>query len=254
MLYKKKIVLIYISLCLFSFGCDDKQNSTSNKELKIIENSDNILFNGVTYGIIEYNGKKWFDRNLGAKESCSDYKGNKSCWGDLYQWGRISDGHQYRDSGVSLKKLETCMDNSDKFIVVESSGAILKEVNKIATSKWYKRCDDKIWYKKALRNLCPTSWHVSSKKDIESLELKNIQDGYRKIKLSLTGFRMGIERYSAGGKIGNYESGYYWLSSYNKNNKGNISVGYLDIGERDIYIFFKEQLINGYAIRCVKDD
>ena len=255
MFYKKKIALIYISFLLILLGCDNKQNSISSIQSETIENNDQILFNGIIYGIIEYNGKKWFDRNLGAQEPCSNYKGNKSCWGDLYQWGRASDGHQHRESGTSLKQLGTCMESDDRFVLIDAPGDILKEVDKIAASKWYKRCDNKSWYQEALNSLCPVGWHVPSVQDIKSLDLKNIRDGFRKIKLSLAGSRTGIERYGMGGNIiGGGTSGTYWLSSYDKNDKGEIVVGYLDFYTQNVDISFKESLVDGYSIRCVKDD
>ena len=49
---------------------------------------------GLTYGIaIGADGKKWLDRNLGAKRVATTYSDTQS-YGYLYQWGRANDGHQ----------------------------------------------------------------------------------------------------------------------------------------------------------------
>jgi uncharacterized protein (TIGR02145 family) len=42
-------------------------------------------------------GKTWMDRNLGASQVATSMT-DSSAFGDLYQWGRKSDGHQCRDS------------------------------------------------------------------------------------------------------------------------------------------------------------
>lgn len=42
-------------------------------------------------------GKTWMDRNLGASRAAT-FMTDEQAYGDLYQWGRASDGHQKRDS------------------------------------------------------------------------------------------------------------------------------------------------------------
>ena len=56
-----------------------------------------FIWNGLVYGAIERNGLLWMDRNIGAKRvpvSRTDPDG----FGDYYQWGRLSDGHERRNS------------------------------------------------------------------------------------------------------------------------------------------------------------
>ncbi|MCC5924135.1 MAG: hypothetical protein JJT77_10135 [Crocinitomicaceae bacterium] len=42
-------------------------------------------------------GKVWMDRNLGASQAATSST-DAAAYGDLYQWGRRSDGHQCRTS------------------------------------------------------------------------------------------------------------------------------------------------------------
>lgn len=58
-----------------------------------------IIYLGLTYGFV-YNPttqKIWLDRNLGATQVATSSTDTNS-YGDLYQWGRPSDGHQLRTS------------------------------------------------------------------------------------------------------------------------------------------------------------
>ena len=44
-------------------------------------------------------GKTWMDRNLGASQVATSST-DVNAYGDLYQWGRRSDGHQCRTSAI----------------------------------------------------------------------------------------------------------------------------------------------------------
>lgn len=70
-----------------------------------------ITHYGLNYKIITspITGRKWLDRNLGATEECSESRENfstdeeyvssqKDCFGDYYQWGRLTDGHEKKES------------------------------------------------------------------------------------------------------------------------------------------------------------
>lgn len=57
------------------------------------EVGDNFVINFTT-------GKVWMDRNLGASQVATSSTDIAS-YGDLYQWGRGTDGHQIRTSGTT---------------------------------------------------------------------------------------------------------------------------------------------------------
>ncbi len=71
---------------------------------------DSITFNyrggEVIYGTILRSGLCWMDRNLGADPlpfvPAEDATGNTDTrlYGDLFQWGRLDDGHQARHSNT----------------------------------------------------------------------------------------------------------------------------------------------------------
>jgi hypothetical protein len=49
-------------------------------------------------------GQIWMDRNLGASRVATSSTDSEA-YGDLYQWGRGTDGHEKRDSGTTLTRL-----------------------------------------------------------------------------------------------------------------------------------------------------
>ena len=46
-------------------------------------------------------GKVWMDKNLGASQVCTSFD-DSNCYGDYYQWGRDTDGHQVSTSDTNL--------------------------------------------------------------------------------------------------------------------------------------------------------
>lgn len=78
---------------------DEKESIASNKVTAILFNSTTINHNGFTYQTITspYTEEIWLDRNLGASRVCTSYD-DSECYGDYYQWGRNTDGHEKKDS------------------------------------------------------------------------------------------------------------------------------------------------------------
>ncbi|MCC5924544.1 MAG: hypothetical protein JJT77_12225, partial [Crocinitomicaceae bacterium] len=61
-------------------------------------------------------GNIWMDRNLGASKMAQSADDPKA-YGDLYQWGRFSDGHQCRWSGSTTTISTSDNPNTDNFII-----------------------------------------------------------------------------------------------------------------------------------------
>ena len=64
-----------------------------------------FTWGGFTYKVIvqDYGGGNtlaWLDRNLGASQVATS-KTDSDSYGHLYQWGRLTDGHQIRTSGTT---------------------------------------------------------------------------------------------------------------------------------------------------------
>ena len=92
--------------------------------------------NGDAYGCVPNNatGEVWLDRNLGADIVCPDST-EPTCGGELYQWGRETDGHQKRDSNTQFTRAGAITGVGSNVIVkvntnwttVDAKGALREE-------------------------------------------------------------------------------------------------------------------------------
>lgn len=184
-----------------------------------------------------HTGKVWLDRNLGASRVCESYY-DKKCFGDYFQWGRNSDGHEKSYSNITdiLSKTNTPL-HSD-FIIT------LGEL-----SDWKEKSDDTLWqslYDK--NNPCPKGFRIPTKEELENETnkqgMKNIYDVYNSfLKLPSAGFRFGT--------TGNLEEEglalILWTSTtYDKNS---MTLN-LDLDKSYWTDFYRSA---GLSVRCIKD-
>ena len=230
-------ILVEIFLIILLLGCSKKSSKQFN------------------YGVIEYNGRIWMDRNLGASEPCTSLEGNNACWGNLYQWGRPSDGHEQRGSKIAKigdRNCDTYLDNAFTVHIMDAySDANIKETAQV---NWYSRCSspqNSLWNSNGdgINEVCPAGWHVATKEDFESAKIKDGKDAFRKLKLTLGGIRHGIALKSYAGRVeAEGLMGRYWTSTITK--RGRIVS--FDIDQVS-FIENNMRSIQGASVRCVKN-
>ncbi len=125
--------------------------------------ADSIAFKGLVYNVVTSadTGRQWLDRNLGATKVCTKSRDDaaeafddaayvadqKECFGDYYQWGRKTNGHEKSDSAVSDVRLESDADSGGMFIKNPTD--------------WRTTPDDVLWYgKDAINSICPNGFEV----------------------------------------------------------------------------------------------
>ncbi len=81
----------------FVVGCGGGGDSSNNTTT-----DTTITHNGVSYKTVKSptTGRIWLDRNLGAARVCQTFN-DTACYGDYYQWGRNTDGHQDSTSSTT---------------------------------------------------------------------------------------------------------------------------------------------------------
>jgi prepilin-type N-terminal cleavage/methylation domain-containing protein/uncharacterized protein (TIGR02145 family) len=152
----------------------------------------------VTYGTVNsVGGKCWLDRNLGAMQVAVAYDDSVS-YGDLFQWGRLDDGHQTRTSGTTAILSATDDPGHGNFITTGFP------------NNWRNPQNDNLWQGvSGVNNPCPSGWRlpVYSEWDNEraSWSEQNYNGAFASpLKLTVAGLR----NYSAGfddvGSIGDY--------------------------------------------------
>lgn len=102
-------------------------------------------------------GKTWMDRNLGASRVATS-KTDSLAYGDLFQFGRLDDGHQKRDSLTTDVLSPTDIPGHAKFITNESS-----------PYNWRATDNLLLWQEPAYINLpAPTGWRIPTELEISA--------------------------------------------------------------------------------------
>jgi len=92
------------------------------------------IFNGLEYQLVtSLTGRVWLDRNLGATQVATSFF-DSDAYGDLYQWGRLTDGHEKRTSSVTLTLSTTDVPGHGDFIASPNS-----------PFDWRSPQNDKLW-------------------------------------------------------------------------------------------------------------
>lgn len=157
--------------------------------------------------VIGLGGATWLDRNVGAVQLATSSTDPKA-YGDLYQWGRNSDGHQIRTSTVSVVRVTSGNEGSNYIAVT--------------TGDWLIQSDETRWNgsSKGLHDPCPTGYRVPTiaewDTEIASWSSLNSAGAFASpLKLPLAGYRpsYGLGTATTGGNVGYYcsstSSGFY---------------------------------------------
>jgi uncharacterized protein (TIGR02145 family) len=182
-------------------------------------------------------GRIWMDRNLGASEAATSSTDANS-YGDIYQWGRKSDGHQCRTSPTTNSLSSTDQPSHGNYIISTSFPI-----------DWRIPQNTLLWQgKNGINNPCPNSYRLPSVSELDSERLSWLNTDYlgafsSPLKLPLSGYKNSFN-----GMESNVNSmGYYWSSSIN----GNVSNAlYFNSNAATITIFVRA---SGAAVRCIKD-
>lgn len=167
--------------------------------------------NEVTYGIIvsETTEKRWLDRNLGAPSVATAHN-DYANYGDLFQWGRKDDGHQTitrtgtGNTGATMTGTTAVMATTATY----TSNVFVLAAND--DGDWLTPPNASLWQGvPRVNNPCPTGWHVPTRAEWEAEGILSIggtsdSDGFKTLKLTLTGLRQANSGNLFLSNLGNY--------------------------------------------------
>lgn len=183
-------------------------------------------------------GDVWMDRNLGASQvaTASD---DEDAYGDLYQWGRCSDGHEKRSSQTTTDLSSTDTPGHGDFILADPF-----------PSDWRDPNNDYLWeYPSFINNPCPSGYRIPTVAELDAeLQSWNTDDvaGAFGSPLKLT---TGGSRKRDDGTFEDIdEEGSYWSSNIIGQHSKALHIRSIG-GPSDIYNYRRA---TGNSVRCIK--
>ena len=228
----------------------------------IVQCEDSVTFtykgNLVTYGAVKSQGRCWLDRNLGASRVATAHN-DSLAYGDLFQWGRLDDGHQERDSEITFELSGSDKPGHSNFIIVDS-----KPYN------WRDSQNDNLWQGvSGINNPCPLGWRIPTETewDFERASWSEQNAGgafISSLKLTAAGRRTFSSDSLYQSPQGVSSEGAYWSSTVSGVYASSlyfdlfaalfsdVSNSYVGFGG-NAAIFDENYRALGSSIRCIKD-
>jgi len=184
-------------------------------------------------------GRIWMDRNLGATQVASSPSDEKA-FGDLYQWGRLADGHQKRNSPNTSILSTSDQPNNGNFIISKES------------IDWRSPRNGNLWQGVyGVNNPCPVGYRLPT---IDEWDLERLSWGSSDYKGA---FNSPLKLPNAGYRTYDYynpsvvspgNSGSYWSSTEDFNKVDSYQL-YFGSDANKTY----SNRASGLSVRCIKD-
>ena len=181
-------------------------------------------------------GRTWMDRNLGASRVAISRTDEQS-YGDLYQWGRTSDGHEKRTSQTTSTLSSRDTPWHGKFITVDSGNY-----------DWRSSQNNNLWQSvNGINNPCPEGFRIPTEAEWDAERKSWISNNSlgafaSPLKLPVAGYR-----FSSNGSLNLVGSrGRYWSSAVHGTDAELLlfSSGGASVGSTD--------RADGNSVRCIK--
>jgi uncharacterized protein (TIGR02145 family) len=181
-------------------------------------------------------GKTWMDRNLGATRVATSST-DANAYGDLYQWGRGTDGHQCRTSTTTTTLSSSDTPANGNFILAPTT-----------PFDWRSPQNNNLWQGvNGVNNPCPTGYRLPFETELNAERLSWIANNSvgafaSPLKLSMAG-----NRFSSNGSLNAVGTGgFYWSCT-----DSGATSRYLVFNSSTAY--FNNDRAYGRSVRCIKD-
>jgi uncharacterized protein (TIGR02145 family) len=212
---------------------------TNGQTLTFIDNKP--VWSGIlASNTVVSSGKIWMDRNLGASQVATSST-DAASYGDLYQWGRGTDGHQLRSSNTTSTISNTPITGHGDFIR-----------NSNSPMNWFNTDINNLWSGAyGVNNPCPEGFRIPTmaewQAEIETWSSRNsIGAMNSKLKLPLAG-----NRTYSGVTVNLGELSSYWSSDFG--NIFNVRMAKAMFFKNDFALIGDFQFAFGFSVRCIKN-
>jgi hypothetical protein len=182
-------------------------------------------------------GKIWMDRNLGATQVATSST-DAAAYGDLYQWGRRSDGHQCRNSLTTTTLSSNDQPGHGSFILAPAT-----------PFNWLSPQNANLWQDvNGINNPCPSGYRLPTGIEIDNeriswLTQTSIGAYNAPLKWTVAGVRSG----TTGTISAASNNGMVWSSSINGSAASMINF------KSDLTEFVTRSRGTGLSVRCIKN-
>jgi hypothetical protein len=182
-------------------------------------------------------GKTWMDRNLGASQVATSST-DQNAYGDLYQWGRRSDGHQCRTSPTTATLSSVDQPAHGNFILAPN-----------APNDWRSPQNTNLWQgANGVNNPCPSGYRVPTETELDNERGSWSASSTGGSILSNLKIPASGSRSSSNASLGSLgSSGLYWASNIIGSNSR-----LLDISNSGAGLNFSSRAA-GFSLRCIKE-
>lgn len=182
-------------------------------------------------------GRSWMDRNLGASQVATSLT-DVDAYGDFYQWGRGSDGHQCRTAAATTTLSSVSQPIHDDFIIAPA-----------APNDWLIPQNQNLWQGlNGVNNPCPTTYRLPTAAELSAEQLSWISNNSVGAFASPLKWCLAGARYNTNGSIN--QVGFYgihWSSTA--------------FGAYSTHLYFynggaamtDNSRAAGFSVRCIKD-
>jgi uncharacterized protein (TIGR02145 family) len=190
--------------------------------------------------VVSATGRIWMDRNLGASRVATSIN-DVEAYGDYYQWGRGTDGHQKGTSATTNELSTTDVPTNSSFIIVCCQ-----------PEDWRTTPNNNLWQGvNGINNPCPSGFRLPTIKEWEE-EISTWSSQSRtgafdsKLKLPSAGQRLN------NGYVYNLSFGAYWSSTFTSITNF-LSAFKLAFGHNSVNVNYYDTRSYGNCVRCIKD-
>ncbi len=184
----------------------------------------------------------WMDRNLGATQVATSST-DAAAYGDLYQWGRASEGHEIRTSGTTSTNATTAVPDAgniwDGLFITETSSPF----------DWLTPLDNTLWQvETGTNNPCPRSFRLPTETEWEAERQSWSSNDAAGAFGSVLKLTVGGYRHRSDGSLNYVDSdGYYWSATADGDNARRLTF---NSSNADI---ISNTRALGFSVRCIKD-
>lgn len=215
-----------------------KDKSTAENYLTNLGNATTCF--PLSDGTVKSVGRIWMDRNLGASRVATS-SNDSEAYGDLYEWGRGTDGHEKRTASLTTDLSPADDPQHVNYILAPSS-----------PYDWRMPQNNDLWQgPSGTNNPCPEGFRLPTDEEFESERATWSSDNaagafHSPLRLVTAGNR----NYSSGTLDQSGSIGYYWTSTaFHESHEFSRA---LYISSENMYVtnYYRS---SGFSIRCIKD-